>query len=821
MAGGEGSRLRPLTLNTPKPMLPVVNVPLMEHIVRLCRRHNLTDIVATVQYLGVMVRNYFGDGTDFDVSLDYAVEEAPLGTAGSVGNARAVLDDTFLVISGDALTDIDLTDAIKTHRERGSLATIVLYRAENPLEFGIVITRDDGTVERFLEKPTWGQVFSDTVNTGIYIFEPQIFDYIPTGSVVDFSHDVFPRLLEAGHPIGGYVATGYWEDVGTTEAYMKAHRDVLDGRVDIEMPGFGVSQGVWQGSNVELGPDVLVQGPALIGRNCRLGRGCRLLEYTVLGDNVVVGAQTTLARSIVFDNAYIGRQVFARGCIVGKQADIREQVRIETDVVVGDGSSVGNNAVLNPAVKVYPHKRVEPGAIVNSSVVWESRAVRSLFGRHGVRGLANVDITPQLAVRLAMAYGSTQPKGALVACSRNASRAARALKRAFMAGLNATGVHVDDLEIASVPVARFHSSRTSGGVMLRSVQHDPESIEIRFFARDGTDLSEAAQRAIERHFAREDFRRVLSDEMGEIFYPPRVHEFYVNGLLEAVDADAISRSRPKLVLDYGCGTAALIMPEVLARLDADVLAVNPYAAERIHPSHLEPDALRLGELVRTSRSAFAMAFDDGAEHATLYDDLGRMVDPVKAMLLYVQLVSELHPKSKIVLPVDAPLYAQRTAEAAGCTVIWSQTSAAALMAAAREDRVALAIDRNGLILPTFEQGYDAVAQCLLTMELLARGPERLSAVVDTLPPVHLVTEEVPTPWERKGTVMRTLVEEVESDRTILVDGIKVLDVAGKDSWVLILPDPDEPVCHVTVEASSAKAARAIVDEYKGRIQSIV
>ena len=215
MAGGEGTRLRPLTSNAPKPMLPIANRPMMEHVINLLRQHGFDEIVVTVAFLANHIKTYFGDGSEFGVSITYADEPVPLGTAGSVGNARDLLDETFLVISGDVLTDIDLGHVLAFHREHQAIATIGLTAVENPLEFGIVITREDGSIERFLEKPTWGQVFSDTINTGIYVFEPAIFDHIPPGRSVDFSAEVFPALLAAGAPMYGAIVEGYWEDVGT------------------------------------------------------------------------------------------------------------------------------------------------------------------------------------------------------------------------------------------------------------------------------------------------------------------------------------------------------------------------------------------------------------------------------------------------------------------------------------------------------------------------------------------------------------------------------------------------------------------------------
>lgn len=195
-----------------------------------------------MQFLASLVKNYFGDGEDLGMELTYAHEEKPLGTAGSVKNAEEALkDDAFLVISGDALTDFDLTKLIAFHKEKGALVTVCLTRVPNPLEFGITIVDDEGRVERFLEKPTWGQVFSDTVNTGIYVMEPEVFDYVQPDVPVDWSGDVFPQLMKEGKPVYGYVAEGYWEDVGTHESYVKAQADILEGKVDVEVDGFEIS----------------------------------------------------------------------------------------------------------------------------------------------------------------------------------------------------------------------------------------------------------------------------------------------------------------------------------------------------------------------------------------------------------------------------------------------------------------------------------------------------------------------------------------------------------------------------------------------------
>src|SRR5579871_7044527 len=236
MAGGEGSRLRPLTVTRPKPMVPIVGRPVMEHILNLLKTHGITDVVVTVQYMASAIEDYFGDGSQFGMNIAYSREEVPLGTAGSVKNAEELLDEPFLVISGDALTDFNLTEIINFHNERKAMATITLAHVPNPLEFGVIITDDRGHITQFLEKPSWGEVFSDTINTGIYVLDPKIFSYFEKDKQFDFSQELFPMMLRKGDPIYGYIASGYWCDVGNLAEYMRANADALTGKVEIEIP---------------------------------------------------------------------------------------------------------------------------------------------------------------------------------------------------------------------------------------------------------------------------------------------------------------------------------------------------------------------------------------------------------------------------------------------------------------------------------------------------------------------------------------------------------------------------------------------------------
>ncbi|MBL8775732.1 MAG: NTP transferase domain-containing protein [Acidimicrobiales bacterium] len=822
MAGGEGTRLRPLTSNVPKPMMPIVNRPMMEHIVTLLKSHGFDEIVVTVAFMANAIRTYFGDGSEFGVRMVYATEETPLGTAGSVRNAMDELDERFLVISGDVLTDIDLGEIVRFHDENKAMATIGLVPVENPLEFGIVITNEDGSIERFLEKPTWGQVFSDTINTGIFVLEPEIFDYIEPGRPVDFSSEVFPALLAEGRPLFGAVSEGYWEDVGTLEAYLRAHKDALDAKVALDIPGFRMSEGVWVGEGVEVHPDAILEGPAVIGENCRIEAGARLGEYAVLGNNVKVREQVELQRVVIHDNTYLGEQCRIGGTVVGRACDLRRGVRCEEGVVLGDECFVGENAVVGAGVKVYPFKTVEAGAIINTSIVWESRGARSLFGRDGVSGLANVDITPEFATRVAMAFATTVKKDTTVVTSRDSSRSARMLKRAMMAGLNAGGVNVLDLEVASVPVTRVQARRPDAvaGITLRLAEDDAQSVAIRFFDTNGADISEDTQRKIERLFNREDYRRVLPSEIGDIGFPPRALEQYAVALESVVDVEAIGSAGFKVVVDYSYGSTSFVMANVFSKLGAEVLAVNPYVSTQgVVEFDRDAHAVQVGNLVRASAANLGAVIDPSGERLTLIDDQGHVLTTNEALLAMLTLVRTRIQGDRVALPVSATMRAAEILGEAGIQVLPTKTSSAALMVESTAPGVGFAADLNGgFIIPGVLPAFDGAASLVKVLDLLAHAGGTLSEIVEGLPRIHMAHERVITPWEQKGMVMRTLVEHSADRHLELVDGVKV---HHDGAWALALPDPEEPVTHIWAEAGTEVAARQLAEEYARRIRQML
>jgi mannose-1-phosphate guanylyltransferase/phosphomannomutase len=358
MAGGEGTRLRPLTCNRPKPMVPVGNKPVMEHIIELLKKYKLTDIAVTLQYMPELIKEYFHDGRDYNVGIRYYVEKVPLGTAGSVKNAQDFLDDTFIVISGDALTDIDLKKAIDFHFQKCSMVTLVLKRVDIPLEYGVVVTDDDGKIIRFLEKPSWGEVFSDTVNTGIYILSPQVLDYFGKNEMFDFSRDLFPILLKEEQPMYGYVTEDYWCDIGDLKAYIQAHQDVLENRVNVNISGTQLKDMIWVGEETVIEEGANIEFPCILGNHTKIKSGASIRAYSVIGDSCIIGERSSVKRSIIWNNSVIDRNVELRGCVLCKKVHMKynssafEYSVIGGDTLVKENALVSINAFLNASLSV-------------------------------------------------------------------------------------------------------------------------------------------------------------------------------------------------------------------------------------------------------------------------------------------------------------------------------------------------------------------------------------------------------------------------------------------------------------------------------------
>ncbi|MBQ9264727.1 MAG: NTP transferase domain-containing protein, partial [Clostridia bacterium] len=361
MAGGEGVRLRPLTCHVPKPLVPLLGEPVMGYALRLLKRHGVTDVGATLWYQPRAIRSAFGRGEKYGVQLRYYEETVPLGTAGSVKMAQDHLKGSFFVLSGDGLTDCDLTQALNFHREKGALATLVLRRVHVPLPYGVVMTEPDGKITRFIEKPVWSRVFSNLVNTGIYILEPEIFDHIPDTGAPDFGKDIFPALIEKGLPVFGFETAAYWCDVGDQKAYLMAQQALLKGET-----AFDVTGGWHETASID--PTARMEGECLIGKNTVIGPGA-VVRASVIGDRCVVAAGAVIENACLWNGASVGEKARLSGCVLCDGAAVRREADIAAGCALGQGAVVGAHARLLPGVKIWPHLKAAASASVSRSLI--------------------------------------------------------------------------------------------------------------------------------------------------------------------------------------------------------------------------------------------------------------------------------------------------------------------------------------------------------------------------------------------------------------------------------------------------------------------
>jgi len=359
MAAGLGTRLYPLTGLTSKPMVPILNRPVMEHLLNLLHRHGISEAAANLHYHPDKIRDHFGDGSGFGVDLRYNLERELLGTAGGASAFREFLGGgTFVVVSGDGLTDIDLTTFVAAHRRSGGIATLAVKPVDDPSLYGVVVHDASGRVTGFQEKPAAADALSDLCNCGIYAFEPAIFDYVPAGAFVDWARDVFPALLAADVPFSCWRLESYWNDVGNIEQYRLSNFDALLGRVELDVPGRQVRPRVWVGQGTQIDPGVRIEAPVLIGAGCLVESEAELIGPLIVGDGCVIERGAVLEGMISWDGVKTGRGSRLAGSILGRHVVVHHEAVVHEDAVIGDRTEVAAHAHVSPGARVEPRSRV-------------------------------------------------------------------------------------------------------------------------------------------------------------------------------------------------------------------------------------------------------------------------------------------------------------------------------------------------------------------------------------------------------------------------------------------------------------------------------
>jgi len=822
MAGGGGTRLRPLTTNRPKPMVPVANKPILEHTLDLSKKHNFSDVVLTLHYLPNIVRDYFQSGEEFGVNLTYLVEEKPLGTAGGVKNAERYLDGTFVVFSGDVLTDINLGKALSFHKQKGAAATIVLTQVANPTDYGIVITEKSGRIKKFLEKPTWGEVFSDTINSGIYILEPDVLKHVKTDMEFDFSKHLFPALLELGEPLFGYAADGYWCDIGNPMQYLQANYDALQGRLKVKIHG-RETNGVWIGEGAEIEDYVEIKEPAIIGSRARIREKASIGSLSIIGNGVTIDEKASTKRAIVWDNTVVGSRADLVGCIVGEKCTIRDAAIILEGAVTGDECLVGRGAIVKSGIRIWPGKMIEAGATVTMDLKWGMRWMTSLFGSHGITGLANIEITPEFATKLGVAFGSFLGRGASDVVGRDTHRVSSMVKRALMAGLTAAGVDVNNLRICPAPVTRYmiRSLGATAGIMVSMLEIDPRTVSIRFFDSNGMELDRSSEKKVESIFFREAFHRVLPDEVGDLVYPARTVDFYRKDLSKLLDFGTIRKAGLRVVIDCANGAGSIVAPAILGEIGCDVTTLNSRFDEIAGPRTFEQvpsSILNLARVVKAIGADVGMALDSDADRVLFVDEDGNALSgDVSLALLCRERVKE-RKGGKVVVPVSSSRIINRIVEPEGGEVIRCRIGARSLLdSMVKHEAIFGGEESGGFVFPEFQRGFDGMFSSAKITEILAQEELTLSRLCSDMPSLFMARDSVPSPMELRGRIMRSLIEEFRDRQIDTIDGIKVF---YDDTWILMHPSSEDPVINLYAEAPSKEAANRVIQEYADKIRAL-
>jgi len=822
MAGGFGTRLRPLTINMPKPMVSICDIPMMEHVVMLLRQHGITEITSLLYFQPEQIRGHFGDGSAFGVKMDYVTPDEDFGTAGAVRAALEVVEEPVLIISGDLITDFDLSEAMQWHQQKKSQATILLTRMENPLAFGIVITDNDGRISRFLEKPSWGEAFSDTINTGIYILEPDAVRLIPPRTNFDFSQNLYPLMLSKKMGLYGKIMEGYWKDVGNVGEYQLAHVDFFDGKLDLNLkrePINGEGYTLYRGENVQLSDQAELSGKVVLGDDVTVDVSARL-HNCVIGCRSRIGRACDIKNSVIWADNQIGSETVMNRSVVCRHSRLGDNVQLLDNVIIADDCDIGKSATIKADCKIWPGKVVDAGAIVSTSMVWGEKWNRGLFTDAKITALALTEITPEMTVKLGAAFGAFLGRNSSVVTSRDASDSSRLLKRSLIAGLLAAGIDVSDIETLPVPLVRYclQKGNYSAGIYIRHNPLDFRRIDLIFFDGNGMDLPTSKSKRVERMYFGEDFERASLDDIGHLDVSHPIND-YRKDFLAGINSDVINNAGFKIVIDYFNASSSQIFPTLFSRLGITAIELNASLDPRkfsTSPEEIAQAIVQLSAIVESLNADIGFVLNPASEKLTVVDENGWPVDSQLTLLVVVDLFLQTHQAKKIAVPVGASMGVEEIAARYDVEVVRVANDHLSMMEIFRTGEVDMVGGtRGGFLFPGFQLGSDAMVTTVKILEMMAQTKTGFGAIRGKYEQYRMASAAVPCPWSKKGTVMRQLIINSTDKERQLIDGVRIFEEEG---WVLVTPDRATAAFNITAESSSAEGTAVLMERYRSLVE---
>ncbi|USG67602.1 sugar phosphate nucleotidyltransferase [Brevibacillus ruminantium] len=603
LADEKGVELRPLTVYTPKPMVPLLNRPCMEYTIELLKRYGITDIFVMLRYFPDQVRDYFGDGSQYGVSLSYweepfsfsnLLEHLGRGTDSSVA-------DTILVIPGAALIDCDLEEALHDHRESRRAATMVVAEKETSTEEQQVWLHQDGHIIQIGQgldglEEAWG-----TIDTGLLLLEPESISTLLSSEEEIHPQELARALFRNGIPLGGYRLEGYWSGLRTLDEYRQAQFDMLDGQVNVHIAARQLVPGIYVEGDLRIDASVRLEGPILFGKGVHLEPGVSIEAYSILGRQTVVSEGAWLSQAIVWEHSFIGMHAEVTGGIVGSHVSLGDCAVLGENSVIGERCRVGRTVAVKPGVMVWPHKEIEEGAVVHTSIVHGRMRNRGLFAKSnisgGIVGVANVDITPEYVTRLAAAYASQLPAGSRIVLSACVHPFAQLLKHSVMTSLCSAGIDTVDIGVGFAPLLRYsvQSLSCEGGIHLQMSESISEKqISIQFVGADGLSISPERERKIAYAFTQDSFLRALR-HLGQLHLEHGVLKTYAQALLQELDQAAIRSAQTTLLIESESRFLLDFLHPIFSELG--IVSVNRTISEgvRIHQADLGVRLEKSGE----------------------------------------------------------------------------------------------------------------------------------------------------------------------------------------------------------------------------------
>lgn len=688
----------------------------------------------------------------------------------------------------------------------------------------MVIADEDGKIEKFLEKPSWGEVFSDTINTGIYVIEPEILDYIPKNEAFDFAKDLFPLLMREGIDLMAGYAEGYWRDVGNPESYRNVHEDILTGKVFLKAPGeknILPDAVVYTEEHDVLESSVECVGTVILGKNVQLEKGVKL-HNVVIGDNVIIGENAKIRNTVIWNDVAIGQNAHLDGCVICNNNLIKKNVTAKAGMILAEGCEVGELVKFEQDVIIWPDKVIEDASIVSHSLILGSKYKNSIFENGMVIGQSNVELSCEMATKLAESFGTQMASGSTVLVSRDYHKNSRMLKRAFLGGLLSAGIDV--IDYSDIPSAVLRCSLSShdeynAGVHFRQKLNDPTSTVITFYNEEALRINNEVSKKVEKAFFKETFRRVDYSNIGEISESDHVQEYavYKNEMKAMLEPHIYRCTDCRVAVDMMHGMASEIFPEILNELGVENIMFNahPDVHRLANINTLVSQTTRdMGAVIQALKLNAGFILYPYGQRLDIVCDKGTILGKQGSLYVVLSLLNMEAKKTGIKKSVFLPTWAADIVYFEYLEIERGQY--ANFKSAEMKQYDLVATGEGNFTFTEFATHRDSMFATLKILEMLLSHDVTLSSMLESFPKFYYKATKIPCTQALKGKMMRMFLEDAKGKRSSTLDGVKIwLDT---HDWILMIPDQYSDHLNLYIQAADTRSGEEILATYSAKIK---